>query len=247
MLFVPEDLDTMRAAIQSWAETQSGVKAIWKKQDGPSPNRPYVDMHELTPPKHIGNTYQLNDGPALRVLSAQDDTDYFATINAVVYTYHSGIGETITQIRDALQAQITDADIVLHAYGDDIVILSSSDDADIALGATSGNVSVKIVQMFIGEAEMAMQVDVYDVQPRSASSRASALERSLKKSSVIDALHAVGLGAFDTSDIRNQDTVQGKGWEGRSGFDIMFRVTTRTVDVLDYIEDAGVITGTFNP
>jgi hypothetical protein len=244
--YVPEHWDGVLAAIYTWASTTTPLAADWKNQAAPSLALPYIGIGTITPPGPIGLTSPQR-ARAVRVITVGPAaTLYRITIEAVNYDYTTvdgdGAAEIVEGLLDALgvlgSSFFFDASgLVLNIASDDVVTVSA-------------NLLEKTALYRVGESEFTLSVDVYasteGVNPEQAAPYAIWLARSLEDDDKLEALRIAGLAVVEVIGARRPLLIKNASWEDRIGFDVRFRVLTRTGILIDWIESAGEISGTFS-
>lgn len=263
--YYPEDMDAMRAALQAWAVTASGLSAdhvVWKDQSAPAPGKPYVGLKLIVPPTSGGIAWRSSIGRAVEIPSANvhANTTYTVTINGIDYAIDSGANPTSTTIRDALIAAI---DAGLPGAAATIMLASGQAAADALLViqpepmviAVDGNMLLRIVEERVVDSMATLSVDVFaDPRPTdggptrldAAVAIAVAMERSLDAEDVLEPLRNAGWAVHSQTGMRNFDEVMGAYFESRAGFDVRLSTLCRWSSLIDFIESAS-LSGTAAP
>lgn len=254
-IYFPEQWAAMKQSIYDWLRTELGVAMpiMWAKQQAaPSPARPYAAVSVLVPPIQEGQADHFR-ALAIAVSTVLASTDYTVTIDGVAYVFNSGLTPTATTIRDGLIALINAGVNTVSAESfTDASFLILPDHGTTRPPITAGaNLALKMADSVLGDAMATFQIDVYDdpvsdVGGGQAMPLAARLQRSLEKESVLELLRAAGWAFVSIEGVRKPDLFIGARWEDRAGFDVQLRCRTRVADLLDYIEDAGTIVGTFS-
>ena len=231
----------MRAAIYTWAAARTGgVPVIWSEQDAPRPSKPYVALRLLSPIAQIGQATESNVR-AIQVIDALDATDYVVEIDDIAYLFTSPIsGTTATIVRDGLIAVIntslpgTAVALTSDAFTLAVALTADVDVVDLAL------LGVKIAQSVVSQGELVIDVDAYGDDDTATAILADTLKVSLETNTAQEAFKVAGIAFVRTLGSRRLPLVVNGLWEHRVGFDARFRALTRSLELLDLIEQIGV-------
>lgn len=237
--YVPEHWETMREALQTWLEDESGLTVVIQRQDAPSPARPFVSWGLLVPPVQDGRLEERNLGPCIQV-SRIETADYTVTVDGFVCSYSAVEDDTAHEIRTALIAQIeTLTEYTVISVGSDALTIVG----DPTIEDLSDNLSLKIAQQSLGEALTTITVEVLATELDSAALMCSQLQQSLETEPVVESLNVAGLAIASIENVRNLSEPFAGKWEDRAGFDVRLRVRTRNIKLIDVLESIGNVTG----
>lgn len=237
-IYLPEDWSVVSAAVQSWLEDESGVTVVLQEQNAPSPAKPFVRWGTLVPPVEEGRLEYRNSGIAVAIVSPlEDETDYTISIDGDDYTYTSDVDATLPEVLQGLIDAVNDnSDFTAEAVTTSALQIDVT--ADNAVEVTD-NLLLKVAEQYLGVGVMTLTVEALTDSLQLAWSLTKQLSMSLETGPVIEALGTAGLALVSVEAPRKTTQITGAKWEDRAGFDVRFRVRTRNVKILDYIEDIG--------
>lgn len=243
MSYYPEDWIAMRDRLHGWlAGELDPITVIWQEQDAPRPEKPYAALRVLSEPATVGQASESAER-AVQVVDAQDATAYELAIDGETYSFTSGAGATLAQIRDGLIDEVNDAlPGVAHAIAADALGLRIAGDAELSV-ADEELLAVKLAQIYLGQGEMVLEVDGFSTGRDELTAIMAAAKLGLETSSVREYLASEDVAVVGVVGSRYLASVTNGLWEHRRGFDVRLRVTTRSVEIIDLIEqiaDGGV-------
>lgn len=238
-VYYPEDWLTMRAAVQAWLENESGVTVVIQEQNAPSPAKPFIRWGTLVPPVAEGRVEDRNSGIAVSVKDpVEDNVDYTITLDSVDYTCASDADATVAEILQGL-IDAMDGDFAASVVGTSSLQIEITADTTVSV---TDNLLLKTAQQYLNNGIMTLTFEVLTDSPdQMAFTLSGQLSQSLESEPVLEVLDLAGLELVSIENRRKTAKVTGAQWEDRAGFDVRFRVRTRNVKVIDFLDNAGEV------
>lgn len=235
----------MKQAVFDWAKAsvRTGVVVYWGEQDAPSPALARVRLNFISPAQARGQDEDRSEGIHIVIPAAVDSTDYTVTLGVTPFVHNSGVGATVTSIRDGLLALIdAGPEAVTVTALDDDRIRVQFDDGDLP-ASSSANVTLKKRQVRVGTRELTLSVEV--MAEKNADIATPVLEElrgGLENEAYNEILQAGGWAWIEVLGTRKSPAVIGGKWQDRTGFDLRLCCRSLNVGETDWIDTVEIKT-----
>lgn len=252
--FYPEHDAELKQAFFEFVRDAASIPVIWSKQDAPSPEKPFIRLDVLVPPVTQGQPEKRGEF-LLQITTFPVDSDddensaevavtYACTINGQAITADvtedAKASDCQTAIIDAIEASA--ANVAVGRVGEAAILVVRNAPTDSLTITGLDNVALRLAQMSLHDGIATFTIEAITGDD-SAAARAKEVELGLGKDSLREALNAGGWGSVNAISWRTPSRVVGAKWEQRAGFDLRLRCKMRSLEILDFIEEAVIDTG----
>ena len=256
---IPDDWEDIKNAIVDFVDgvlKDPTVTTYWELYDAAPPPCPRVSLRDAVPEMVGSDTLCEITDCAIRVVSAQDLTDYTVIFGGISYAYTSTASATIESIRDGLISMInglSGVGFTAFPFDDETLRLEPTGISQLSLDVddSADLLYLESVEVYAGPRILPISVEVYTVKEvQDAGPIVSKLMAAAKLDPYRVPLLDCGISVQAVDGPRNQDENVGGVWLDRAGFDLRLRLVHKMREATPYIEVTtikGTVTGGSEP